>query len=328
MKIAIIGCGLIGEKRLKSLSLDDEVLFFVDTDYKKAQRLTDIHQKGKACINLNEVLNSDELEAAIIATTNEQLALISSDFIKRGVHVLVEKPASRNLEDLNLIKNALLESKAIVKVGFNHRFHPAIEKAHAIVSSGKIGPLMYIRARYGHGGRLGYEKEWRWNKSVSGGGELLDQGVHLIDLASWFMQDNWDKVEGQIETYFWDTKLEDNGFMHLSSKGRVAWLHVSATEWKNLFSFEIFCKYGKLQIDGLGGSYGVERLTQYRMLPEMGPPETTSWEYPFPDDSWKKEFEYFKMCIQNQLEPEGGIAAAEQCLSVIDVIYQKKDEQI
>ena len=115
--------------------------------------------------------------------------------------------------------------------------------------------------------------------------------------------------------------------MHLSSKGRVAWLHVSATEWKNLFSFEIFCQRGKLQIDGLGGSYGVERLTQYRMLPEMGPPETTRWEYPFPDDSWRKEYEYFMDCIMDHHQPEGGIEAAEVCLRVVDEFYQKRDRK-
>ena len=139
---------------------------------------------------------------------------------------------------------------------------------------------MYIRARYGHGGRVGYDREWRADRAVSGGGEMLDQGVHLVDLARWFAGD-FVEVAGHVGTFFWNMSVEDNGFALLkTATGQVAWLHASCTEWKNLFCFEVFCRTGKLQIDGLGRSYGVERLTAYRMLPQMGPPETSTWEYP------------------------------------------------
>lgn len=323
MNVGIIGCGLIGEKRLRSLSKEDKVVFLLDFDLNKANRLFDIRKEGIVVNNLEDVwtLNFD---LVFVSTTNNKLAEYTSELLKRNINVLVEKPASRNLEDLEIIKNALVQSNAYMKVGFNHRFHPAIIKAKTIVDSNTLGPIMYIRGRYGHGGRLGYEKEWRWDKEVSGGGELLDQGVHLIDLSSWFMQDSWDKVTGQIETFYWDTHLEDNAFINLSSKHRVAWLHVSATEWKNLFSFEIFCKYGKLQVDGLGGSYGVERLTQYKMLEKMGPPETTMWEYPFPDNSWELEYQYFKKCIETHTKPDGGFESAKVCLEVIDQLYKNK----
>ena len=105
---------------------------------------------------------------------------------------------------------------------------------------------MFVRGRYGHGGRLGMEKEWRGDPAVSGGGEMLDQGVHLIDLARWFLGDFTD-VSGHVATYFWDWPVEDNGFALLrTAAGQVAWLHASCTEWKNLFSFEIYGRDGKL----------------------------------------------------------------------------------
>ena len=155
-----------------------------------------------------------------------------------------------------------------------------------LCDAGALGPLLYLRGRYGHGGRLGYDREWRADPAVAGGGELLDQGVHLIDLSRWFLGD-FVEVAGRVGTYFWNMPVEDNGFSVLrTAAGQVAWLHASCTEWKNLFCFEIFGRDGKLQIDGLGGSYGVERLTFYRMLPQMGPPETTIWEYPGEDLSW------------------------------------------
>jgi predicted dehydrogenase len=184
--------------------------------------------------------------------------------------------------------------------------------------------MMFIRARYGHGGRPGYEKEWRAVPEISGGGELVDQGMHLIDLSRWFLGD-FDSVQGHIATYFWDMPVEDNGFLLLrTTGGETAFLHASWTEWKNTFSFEIYGRTGKLEIAGLGGSYGVERLTFYRMSPEMGPPETTTWEYPMADDSWEVEFRDFLEDIRLNRDPQPGIADAQAALSVIEKIYQER----
>ena len=90
------------------------------------------------------------------------------------------------IEDLMTLAG---EEKVCVRVGYNHRFHPALQKARELVDAGALGPLMFIRARYGHGGRVGYDREWRADPNLSGGGELIDQGVHLIDLAGWFLGD-------------------------------------------------------------------------------------------------------------------------------------------
>ena len=182
---------------------------------------------------------------------------------------------------------------------------------------------MYVRGRYGHGGRLGYEKEWRADPAVSGGGELIDQGVHLIDLARWFLGD-FTTVEGFAHTYYWDMPVEDNGFMLLRTAERqTAFLHASCTEWKNLFSFEIFGRQGKLEITGLGGSYGTERLAYYRMRPEMGPPETTMWEYPMADDSWATEFAEFVEDIRLGRQPAAGLPDAGAALAVVERIYEE-----
>src|SRR5205814_3921876 len=176
---------------------------------------------------------------------------------------------------------------------------------------------MFVRGRYGQGGRPGMEKEWRGSKQLAGGGELLDQGVHLIDLSRWFLGEFVD-VEGHIDTFFWNMPVEDNGFALLkTAQGQVAWLHASCTEWKNLFCFEIFGRDGKLQIDGLGGSYGVERLSFYKMLPEMGPPATTIWEYPGEDRSWRDEYADLLDCIRSSRQPAGTLADALAALEVI-----------
>jgi predicted dehydrogenase len=237
--------------------------------------------------------------------------------------VLVEKPAGRSAREVESIGEAARLANRRVRVGFNHRYHPAIRKARELVDAGALGPLMFVRARYGHGGRLGYEQEWRAKPEISGGGELIDQGVHVIDLARWFLG-NFTSVDGLATTYFWKMPVDDNAFLTLrSATGQTAFLHVSCTEWKNLFSMEIYGRDGKIAIDGLGGSYGVERLTWYRMLPEMGPPETTTWEFPGADESWKVEFDEFVDDILLEREPAAGLADAHAALRVVEAIYQR-----
>jgi predicted dehydrogenase len=212
----------------------------------------------------------------------------------------------------------------LVRVGYNHRFHRAFEKARTIFDSGVLGAPNLVRGRYGHGGRPGYDKEWRAVPEVSGGGEAIDQGVHLIDLARWFLGD-FSKVQGTMRTFFWDMPVEDNAFFLLeTASGCVASLHASWTEWKNLFSFELFCKNGKLEVTGLGGSYGVETLKHYQMLPQMGPPDTFIYEYPMADDSWDREFRTFLEDIELNRQPQPGLADAQAALRIVEHVYNQE----
>lgn len=264
------------------------------------------------------------MDIVIVATTNDSLADVTLAALDAGKHVLVEKPAARSVAEIEPLIARSASAGRRVRVGFNHRYHPALQKAREILDTGVLGPLMFIRGRYGHGGRIGYDKEWRADPERAGGGELIDQGVHLIDLAGWFLGP-FTSVDGFATTYFWDMAVDDNAFMILrTADGQCAFLHVSCTEWKNLFSLEIYGRSGKIAIDGLGGSYGVERITHYRMLPEMGPPDTTSWEYPRGDQSWALEFSAFVQDIRGGREPQPGLDAARAALAVVDSIYARR----
>jgi predicted dehydrogenase len=321
VNVAIIGCGLIGQKRADGLTDGHRLVAVVDRIEERAGRVAARWPGCSTSTDPRTVLERTDVDLIVVATTNDALAPLTLAAIERGHHVLVEKPAARNAAELVPVLAAAQKRQVTVKVGFNHRFHPAFLKAREIFDSGVTGPVMYIRARYGHGGRLGYEREWRADPSVAGGGELLDQGVHLIDLARWFAGEFVD-VSGRIGTFFWRMAVEDNGFLHLATAtGQVAWLHASCTEWKNLFSFEIVCRDAKLQIDGLGGSYGVERLTFYRMRPAMGPPETTVWEYPGADESWRAEFLHLVASIETGDPPSGSLADAHAVLKIVDAVY-------
>jgi predicted dehydrogenase len=269
------------------------------------------------------IVERPDVVIVIVATTNDGLAPVAEAALSAGKHVLIEKPAARSVSELEGIARIAERAGRRVRIGFNHRYHPALLKARELVDGGEIGDLMYIRGRYGHGGRLGYECEWRASPERAGGGELIDQGVHLIDLARWFLGD-FDTADGSVHTYFWPMAVDDNAFLLLKTTQRqTAFLHVSCTEWKNLFSFEIFGRRGKLQIDGLGGSYGVERITAYRMLPEMGPPETTAWEYPRGDRSWELEFAEFLTDIRQGRPSAPGLADARAALLIVERLYRE-----
>lgn len=324
MNVAIVGCGLVGHKRARALQ-NHPLVAVADVQIERAHLLADQYPGCEAHQDWPAVVCRPDVDLVIVATTHDALVPVSLAAVRCHKHVLVEKPAARHPQELAELINTVQTGDALVKVGFNHRFHPAFLKARALFDSGAIGELMTIRGRYGHGGRLGYEKEWRANPSISGGGEMLDQGMHLVDLARWFAGD-FTEVSGYCHTFFWDMTVEDNAFALLkTARGQAAWLHASWTEWKNLFCFEIFGRDGKLQIDGLGGSYGLERLTFYRMLPAMGPPETTIWEYPGEDTSWRVEFEHFVRCIERGDEPLGNLQDAHAALEIVFKLYGGRD---
>lgn len=323
MNYAIIGCGLIGKKRLAGLPEGSRLMVACDTELVRAEALVGIAKTGRAVTDFRQAIGDPQVEAVIVSTINSRLAEISASAIRAGKHVLIEKPAGISVKEIEGLITLANQHKVCVRVGFNHRYHPAFIKAREIFESGVMGELMFIRARYGHGGRIGYEKEWRADPKLSGGGELIDQGIHLIDLASWFLG-AFTKIEGHTATYFWNMPVDDNAFLSLqTAMGQTAWLQVSCTEWKNLFSFEIYGRNAKLHIEGLGGSYGVEKLYHYQMKPEMGIPDTKVYEFPGADESWRLEMNRFEEDVRNKVISDAGLREAMAAMEVVARIYSR-----
>jgi predicted dehydrogenase len=322
LNVGIVGCGVIGRRRAQHLA-GARLVHCIDPDLPRA---SEVASKSHGCTfgtDWRQLVDRTDVEAIVVATPHDLQAEIVSAAIDAGKHVLVEKPAARHAGELEGLPQRASRRNVRVRVGFNHRYHRTFQHAKRLVDAGVLGPLLFVRARYGHGGRPGYASEWRAQPARSGGGELIDQGIHLIDLARWFLGEFVD-VSGFAHTYFWDMPVEDNGFMLLKTAAKqVAFLHASCTEWKNTFCWELVGRDGKLQIDGLGGSYGVERLTFYRMLPEMGPPETTIWEYPMADNSWTAEMADFIEDVRTQREPSAGLRDAIAALAIVGRIYSE-----
>lgn len=326
MNIGIIGAGLVGRKRAKSLEgIDSKLVYVSDVVEERAKSLADEY-KCDYTINWKDLVKNDNIDIVIISTIHKFLAEIAIEAIKNNKHILIEKPVAKNLKEIEEIVKTAKGKNLKIKVGYNHRFHPAIMKAKEIVKNGEIGPLMFIRGRYGHGGRKDYQNEWRAFKDTSGGGELLDQGSHLIDLSRFFVG-NFSSAIGYAKTFFWDMEVEDNCFAILKNNmGQMAFLHASWTQWKNLFSFEVFCKKGQLNIDGLGGSYGTETLTFYKMKPEFGIPDKQVFEFPGEDLSWKLEMENLLSAIKKDTPINGTLGDAYEVMKIVEKIYKWSEQ--
>jgi predicted dehydrogenase len=286
LRIGIVGCGLIGRRRAAvAREAGDRVVAVADLD---AARAVQVAQESGAepLSDWRRLVERPDIDAVVVATFNAALAPVTIASLESGKHVLCEKPLGRNSAEAEQMVAAARKAGRILKTGFNHRHHPAIWNARELCRQGDIGPLMFIRAVYGHGGRPGYDKEWRANAELAGGGELLDQGVHILDLCRWFMGDFADAF-ALTGTFFWDLgcfppssgagilpvappggtgilpvppvpraqRLEDNAFVLLRAKdGGIVQFHTSWTQWVNRFSFEIFGRAGCVAVEGLGGS--------------------------------------------------------------------------
>jgi predicted dehydrogenase len=320
--VGIIGAGLIGAKRAEAIAGTGEgnLVTVADVDHKRSETLA--RKYGiEPLTNWRDMVLRRDVHAIIVAVPNAFAAPIVLAALKAGKHVLCEKPLGLNSKESLAILTAAKTSRRIVKVGFNHRFQAALLKAHEIFAQGGVGRVLFIRARYGHGGRKGMEKEWRFDKKIAGGGELLDQGVHLIDLARWFAGD-FDEVYGVTCTKFWKTDLDDNAFVLLLNPRVTVSFHVSATNWKNVFSFEVFGEDGFLQVEGKGGSYGDEVLTYGRRKPEFGVPDIDSFKFPEEDKSWEREWHNFIQGLAGKEEIVGTVMDGFQANKIVEAVYR------
>lgn len=325
LKVGIIGCGIIGQRRAEIInsSKNSKVLEVADVNYEKAKKLG-------TSINCDynddwvKVLENENLDAVVVSTTNNNLAKISFEAAKRGKHVLCEKPLGINVNEVQIAVDEAVKNNVIFKAGLTLRFHPGILKIKSIVDENLIGNILFIRCRYGITGRPGYEKEWRADPNLSGGGELIDQGIHVLDLFRWFLKDFSD-LQGTIGTLFWDTKLEDNAIAILTTpKNQWATMHVSWTQWNNIFSFEVFGEKGYALMEGLGGAYGDEKVTfGLKAPPDKWPPEEEIMFFNHPEIAWVNEWDNFVNAIKTKSEPCGSGRDGLEALKLVFEIYEK-----
>jgi len=322
-RIGIIGAGLQGGRRapvLKQLP-GFELVIVADICQQAAVKLAQ-NNNCRWTLNWQEVIDRPDIDIILVCTPPHLHAQLSIAAMETGKHVLCEKPLSRTLEEAQEMLLTAEKNNVILKCGFNHRHHPAIKKAVEIISGGAIGEIDFIRAAYGIGGRPGYEKEWRADPAVVSGGQLMEQGIHVVDIFRCLLG-NFVEVNGFMSARYWGiSPLEDNAFaLFRTAAGQIASLHSSLTQWKNIFKLEIYGHEGYIHIEGLGGSYGTEKITVGKKeFYEPFRDETT--EYRGGDVSWLEEWKEFITAIRENRQPLGNGQDGLEALRLVNAVYE------
>jgi predicted dehydrogenase len=320
--VALIGAGLQARRRAAPIAEDRrfKIATVIDRDEAKAKRLAEAYGAA-AGTDWRAAVADPSIEIVQVLTYPDSHAEISIAALEAGKHVLCEKPLTRTEDEARALVAAAERSGRILKCGFNHRHHPAVLEAHRLFEAGAIGKPAFGRARYGIGGRQGVEKEWRSDPAIVSGGQLMEQGIHVIDLFRWFLGDV-SRVTGFTSTTRWPiAPLEDNGFALLeTAAGAIASVHSSLTQWTNLFEFEVYGEKGSLVVSGLGASYGVETLTIAEHDPS-GPFSHRTIEYRGGDVSWKGEWDELVAAIDGKREPLGNGDDGLQAMRIVNAAY-------
>jgi predicted dehydrogenase len=330
LNVAMIGANLQGKRRGPVIQeLPDSQLVLVTAGHlERAQVLADELQ-CEASTGWDEAVQRDDIDAVVICTPTHLHLPAALAAIENGKHVLCEKPLGLDVAEAEKIEKAARAAGVVLKCGFNHRHHPGLQQAHQWIKGGEIGEVMFARCRYGIGGRPGYENEWRADPKIVGGGHLLEHGIHAIDLFRWFVGDP-SQVFGYTNTSFWDMEpLEDNAFALLRTQtGVVFSLHSSLTQWTNLFSYEIYGHDGYIQVEGLGGSYGVEKASLGKR-DFTAPFSDQTIQYRGADRSWYEEWREFVAAVQENREPLANGVDGVEALRVVHAIYESaKDGKV
>ena len=327
LKIGIVGYGKMGKIREQSI---------IDSDETKLVAVYEVSNKQNSSKNITHCKSYKELlEADVDAIIVSAYVRFAADYtiraLKAGKHVFCEKPPATNSEEVLKVISEEKQTNKILKYGFNHRFHYSVMEAKKIINEGTLGKLLWIRGVYGKAGSIDFHDNWRNYKQYSGGGILLDQGIHMLDLYRYFTGEEFECLSSHLTTSFWDIECEDNAFLTLKTKNNIfATLHSSATQWRHKFLIEMSFEEGYLNLDGILSptrSYVPETLVFGAREFEdvtfaMGKPKesTTFYEY---DKSWDLELVEFISAIKGESEIINGTSQdAYEIMKLIDISYQ------
>lgn len=330
LRVGLIGAGWVGEKRARVISEHphSELVAVADIELQRAQKLA-VEFGAPNCRVTNdayELTRANDLDVIVVSTINKFLAPFSIAALENKKHVLSEKPLGRNVAEAQAMVRAANDAGRVLKTGFNHRHFPHIQEMVQQFKNGAIGEAMYARIIYGHGGRPGYENEWRMKPELSGGGHLMDQGIHSVDLARYLLGDIT-RVFADMPTLFYPTDVEDNVFALMwTENGRIAQFHAGLTQWKNRFEVELGGTNGTLRAEGRSGHYGVSRLILHQRNPRGGKPAETIWEFDDSDPSWGNEWAEFLDALRHGREPMANGVEGLRAMEIVQALYQSARE--
>lgn len=324
LSVAIIGAGRVGQIRAAVIRRSKSAFLavVVDTDLARAEKLAE----GTRAIvgsDWSSLVTRPDVHAVVVCTPTKFHLDLALAALQAGKHVLCEKPLGRNVDEARKMFEAARQSCRLLKTGFNYRHMAHVRKARELLEAGVLGPLHFLRCRYGHGGRPGYEREWCTDAELSGGGVLLEQGIHVFDLVR-FLLGEPSQLVAQTQRCFWNFPVvEDNGFCLIETeRGSLAQIHISWTQWMNVFELEVFGRDGYLRLEGRDSHYGPQRLVWGKRLPNHSRPEQEIFEFPAIDNSWDLEWQEFCSAIEQDREPLGSASDGLRAQQLIEAAYE------
>lgn len=329
IKVAIIGMGKIGKTRAKTIKDNPhtELIAAYDIDSKQLDEFDGIIK----CSSVDEIFKIQDLQAVVICTFNKYAPELTIKALEAGLHVFCEKPPARTSAELEAVRAVEEEKNLVLKYGFNHRYHHSVIEAKKLVENNIFGKLLWMRGVYGKAGGNKFADNWRNDKDESGGGILIDQGIHMLDLMRFFAGDFKD-IKSMVQTNYWDIKVEDNAFALMQTEnGVMATIHSSATQWRHKFLLEMSFENGYINLDGiLSGtrSYGDETLVIAKRQFEnetfaMGKPREEKIYFDT-DESWRLELDEFVECIlEKKAVYNGNSYDALKVMQLVEAIYEE-----
>jgi 1,5-anhydro-D-fructose reductase (1,5-anhydro-D-mannitol-forming) len=324
-RIGIIGFGKMGQIRAKAIreSGRGEVVSIYDPE--------PIHAMLPVAKSIDAVIDDPDIEAVFVCTPNYLNKSLTIRALETGKHVFCEKPPAFTANDVEDIQAVEIRSGKTLMYGFNHRHHGSIKNMKALIESGEYGKIIWMRGRYGKSVDRDFANNWRSKKDLAGGGILIDQGIHMLDLFLYFGGD-FDDIHAVISDLYWKLGIEDNVFatLHNTKTGLVASLHSTMTQWRHLFSLEIFLEKGYMVLNGLAtssGTYGDEILG---IAKNRSRAPAATWEDEerityHSDQSWASEIEKFFLSIEeNKPVSLGNSGDALKLMKIVDKIYAFK----
>jgi len=325
LKVGIAGYGIVGKRRHVFINEHPklQVVAVCDQNFNEDYLL---NQGISYYNNINSLINED-LDILFVCLTNNIAAEVTIAGLKKGLHVFCEKPPGMNVEDIQKVIEIEKASPTLkLKYGFNHRYHESIKKALFIVQSGELGKVISLRGVYGKSRVIPFSGGWRSKRELAGGGILLDQGIHMVDLMRLFCGEFID-VKSYISNDYWKHDVEDNAYALLKDKyGRIAMLNSSATQWQHKFSLDITLTEGYIELSGIlsgSKSYGEEKIVIGKRDEESdnGQMESTTIKF-LQDNSWKEEiFEFVDAIINNKKIDSGSSYDALETMKLVFNIY-------
>jgi predicted dehydrogenase len=324
ISVALIGAGRVGRIRAEVIRKCQgaKLKAVADSELLAAEEVA-AQADARTAQDWREIVRDQDIDAVVISTPTKFHRDIAIDALEAGKHVLCEKPLGRTLEEAGDMVRAAKRANRLLKTGFNYRHMAHVAKAKELIDNGEIGPVYFMRCRYGHGGKPGYEKVWCTDLDLSGGGVVLEQAIHIFDLMSFLMGDP-EEVMAQLPRYFWNfPAVEDNCFCLMkTAAGQIGQIHVSWTQWLNVFELEIFGRDGFLQLKGRDGHYGPQALVVARRQPDHSKPIEQHFQFGVTDHSWDLEWTDFLHAIHSGEQPLAGAREGLRAQMTVRAAYE------